>query len=130
MIREALEAGRKVILPLCIEGGLLETRAISDLESDSLKGRYGILEPKENTQRVPIQDIEVFVVPGIAFDGQGHRLGRGGGYFDRYLAGLKSFQIKIGLAFEIQVCEGLTVDRHDIKVDILITEDRVLNFKK
>lgn len=108
----------------------METRAISDLESDSLKGRYGILEPKENTQRVPIQDIEVFVVPGIAFDGQGHRLGRGGGYFDRYLAGLKSFQIKIGLAFEIQVCEGLTVDRHDIKVDILITEDRVLNFKK
>jgi 5-formyltetrahydrofolate cyclo-ligase len=131
LIREALNSGKIVALPMSLEGGLLEVRSIKDIESDCLKGRFGILEPKvEKTVKIPIQDIEVFAIPGIAFDLQGNRIGRGKGYFDRYLAGLKTFQTKIGLAFEVQLSQSLPIDKHDIKVDILVTEERVLDFKK
>jgi 5-formyltetrahydrofolate cyclo-ligase len=105
-------------------------RSIKDVESDCFKGRFGIWEPNaEKTVKIPIQEIEVFVIPGIAFDLQGNRIGRGKGYFDRYLAGLQTFQTKIGLAFEVQLCQSLPTDKHDIKVDILVTEERVLHFK-
>ncbi|MCX7018814.1 MAG: 5-formyltetrahydrofolate cyclo-ligase [Candidatus Sumerlaeota bacterium] len=68
--------------------------------------------------------VDVVIVPGLAWDGQGYRIGYGGGYFDRVLACLNPDALKIGLAFEFQVVGRLPVDPWDVPVDVVITESR------
>jgi 5-formyltetrahydrofolate cyclo-ligase len=92
-------------------------------------GRFGIPEP------VPIkaltvadwQDNLIVFVPGVAFDLGGHRLGRGGGWYDRMLDGLKNRGVFVGLAFEFQVVDRLTTEAWDQKVHYVITERRVID---
>jgi 5-formyltetrahydrofolate cyclo-ligase len=78
---------------------------------------------------VPVEMIDLVVVPGLGFDGQGNRLGRGRGFYDRFL-GQSSFQGKTcALAFECQVVQTIPVDHNDRPVDMLVTEHRVRRFR-
>ena len=80
---------------------------------------------RENGREVTGRDIDVFLVPGVAFDKQGYRLGRGGGFYDRYLQDCKG--LKIGIAFSCQVSKAaLPRESHDIPMDMLITENMCL----
>jgi 5-formyltetrahydrofolate cyclo-ligase len=88
------------------------------------KGPFGIPEP-DSGEITPPEDIDVFFVPGIAFDRACNRLGRGKGYYDRYLSGLTDKFI-IGLCFDFQVFERLPTGKHDKKMSLVITETRVL----
>ena len=85
-------------------------------------GPYGILEPKEEYVReIDKEKIELVIVPGLAFDQAGRRLGRGKGYYDRFLFSLPSKTPKIGLAFSFQIVEQVPCDPHDFPLTSVIS---------
>ena len=85
---------------------------------------YGILEPVKIIEKSP-NKIDLIIVPGIGFDKRGNRLGHGKGYYDKLLRKLKT--IKIGLAFELQIVDQIPTDENDVPVDLIITEERIIN---
>jgi len=88
-------------------------------------GSYGILEPRiEKIRKTRVENIDLIIVPGVAFDEKGSRLGHGKGYYDRLL---KNAKVPIvALAFEFQIIENVPTDEHDKSVDIIITEERII----
>jgi 5-formyltetrahydrofolate cyclo-ligase len=127
LIKTWLASGKVAFLPVVIsdEKALLVSRILS---LDELHpGFHGILEPKAEFLRpVNIEAVELAVVPGVAFDLRGHRLGYGGGYYDRLLGLLPRSAWKIGLAFELQILPSLPISTHDIAVDAIVTEERII----
>ena len=123
MIDEAIEIGKRVCVPVIIKeekrliAGEIKNR-ISDLE----RQHFGIYQPREgHVKEVPLQDIDLIVVPGIAFDKNNVRLGRGHGYYDRFLCAVPNHTRTIGLAFDFQILKNLPQDSHDIPVWKTIT---------
>ena len=91
--------------------------------NDLSTGAYGILEPREIKIALP-EDIQVAIIPGIAFDKKGYRIGYGKGYFDRLLPKMNA--LKIALAFDFQLLDELPREKHDVKMDMIITDKRIL----
>jgi 5-formyltetrahydrofolate cyclo-ligase len=97
--------------------------------SDLSPGTYGILEPKkEKIKPTSIHEIDIVLVPGVAFDRFGHRLGQGGGYYDWFLS--KTNVVSIGLAFEFQILKEIPVEPHDQRVDLIVTEEKLIECTK
>jgi len=96
---------------------------LSDLEPDKM----GILTPKINQSASPPFDIAI--TPGVGFTVTGERLGYGKGYYDRWFSQNK-VKTKIGIAFEIQLLEQLPIEETDISMDILVTEERIIDLRK
>ncbi|MCL2402881.1 MAG: 5-formyltetrahydrofolate cyclo-ligase [Coriobacteriia bacterium] len=100
------------------------------LLEDLLPGSFGIPEPGMDMPLVSAEDIAVMLVPGVAFDLQGNRLGYGKGYYDQLLAPLLKKQLKcpllVGISFEETVFDQLPSESHDIKMDYIITPQKVL----
>lgn len=90
------------------------------------KGRYNILEPYPQAEIIKPEKVDLAFIPGIAFDKKGHRIGYGKAYYDKLLLSLKC--PKIGLAYEIQIVENVPAEKHDKKIDKLITEKKIYNF--
>ncbi len=126
LIRAMIKQGKRVVVPYCVPGsrniGIAE---ITDHENDLSAGEYGIPEPAERLRGNFFKsDVGYIICPGIAFDRKGTRLGRGGGYYDRFLSELKGRVPIIGLAFDCQVSAApLPGSPHDVKVDQVITPD-------
>ena len=99
-----------------------------DLDRDFLPGPFGVRQPDtEKTKELDIGKIDLIIVPGLAFDRQKNRLGRGAGFYDRFLDKIKPPAKKVGVAFEFQILESLPViPPFDQKVDFLATETKVL----
>ncbi len=118
MIDETIKAGKRVCVPVILkEDKRLIAGEIKDRVKDLESQHFGIYQPKEGrVKEVPLEDIDLVVVPGIAFDKTNMRLGRGHGYYDRFLCGLPNKTKTIGLAFDFQVVENLPKDSHDIPV--------------
>ena len=90
-------------------------------------GAYGILEPRREYLRIGrYEDIELVIVPGIAFDEKGNRIGYGEGYFDRLLKRMDAK--KIGIAYDFQILKEIPNEEHDVKMDVIVSEKRVLKF--
>ena len=124
IIREALLAKGSIIVPK-IQGANLELYSIRSFEELSA-GAYGILEPQTRRAHVPIQSIDLFIIPGLAFGKDGTRLGRGKSFYDRLLS---TVHIPIvGLAYNRQVYDTVPHGAKDKKVDILITETHIYDF--
>lgn len=94
------------------------SRVLEFAEGPMQRGAFGLLEP--SGPALPLADISTFVIPGIAFDREGNRIGWGGGYYDATLAAAAGF--RIGLAFDCQIIETIPRDVHDIGVDLVVTE--------
>lgn len=90
-------------------------------------GKFGIREPKFCILKKDFKKINVALIPGIAFDETGHRIGFGGGYFDRFLK--KIHCTTIGLAYELQIIEKVPAEKYDVVVDYIVTEKRVIKCK-
>jgi len=122
MIKDTLRMGKRVAVPVTkVEKKELIASQILDLEKELTRGPYGILEPKSGYVRpVPVEEIDLVIVPGIAFDKMGRRLGRGAGYYDRFLKKFHKDIPFIGLAFDFQVLENLPILSHDIPVSKLL----------
>lgn len=124
MMFEAMKLGKKITLPKVFkEIKKLVPFLIGALDKDLEVGMYGIKEPKvDKNSALELEAIDMVVVPGVAFDKQHHRLGRGGGYYDRFLPTLSAHIPTVGLAFDFQVVERLPeLHRHDVPVAHLLT---------
>ena len=85
-------------------------------------GAFHIEEP-DGEELTPVEDIELIIVPGVAYDRRGCRVGRGKGYYDRLLSGTKA--VKIGVAYDFQLVDDIDTDEFDVPVDIVITDRNV-----
>jgi 5-formyltetrahydrofolate cyclo-ligase len=128
LMEGALRQGKRVALPRPrVAERRLEACLITDPGRDLCPGAWGIFEPEQRCQVISIDEIDLAVVPGVVFDESGHRLGYGGGYYDRLLASSPSLPV-IGLAFEVQiVTQGLPAEAHDVRLNWIVTEDRMLS---
>ena len=125
MIAESL-LSKKILLPKMVQQEIVPSLILT-MENLILNDR-GILEPIEALP-VRLSNIDAVIVPGIAFDTQGHRLGFGKGYYDKFLKKVPR-AVKIGLAFDFQVVDGIPPEPHDVGMDAVVTESRVINKKK
>ena len=125
MIRKSLELGKTVALPKIMkQEKKIIPLIIHDLENDLEIGPYNIRQPKDNyTRPVDLKDIDLVAVPGVAFDKDNHRLGRGAGYYDRFLKDFPDTTPKFGLAFDFQIVQQLPHPQaHDVAVTRVISD--------
>jgi len=87
-------------------------------------GRFNIQEPHSKHPVIARKNIDLIITPGLAFDSQGNRIGYGKGYFDRLFKNLSTKAFKIALAYDFQIIENVPAEKHDQKVDLIITEKR------
>lgn len=121
-IKEFLKDGKKVCIPRTnIKEKYMEAVSINSLDLLS-KSEYGILEPSCDLEPINKDEIDLIIMPGLAFDKQGGRLGYGGGYYDKYLSTISKDVPKIALAYDFQILEKIPMEEHDIKVDIIISD--------
>lgn len=123
IINISLDNGKNVFVPRVKKNREMDFIKISSLE-DLEKNKMGILEPKDIFNEKP-EKIDLMILPGLAFDLNGGRIGYGGGYYDRYLMDKKEV-LKISLCYEIQLIDRIPMENHDVKYDYLITESRFL----
>ncbi len=128
IIRMALKKGKNVCVPRVIPGIKMEAVPISNIEKDLQLGFYNIMEPKPCLLPIKEEKIDLVIVPGLAFDRRGFRLGYGGGYYDKYLPLLSSTCKTIGVAFHSQIFEALPVDEHDKAVMMVITDREIIAY--
>jgi len=120
ILQEILNAGKELALPKVIKNDLV-FKKISNF-SDLEQGNFSVMEPKDKCEIV--KNLDVVIVPAIALSRDGFRLGYGFGYYDRFLHGKKS--TTIALSYAKQVIKSFTHDVHDVKMNFIVTEDRVM----
>jgi 5-formyltetrahydrofolate cyclo-ligase len=123
LVTEALGAGKRVALPRYdASSDSYLACEIRDCESDLCPGYFGIREPRPGCEVMPGNRLDLILVPGIAFDLSGRRLGRGKGYYDRWLPALCGKTC--GVAFDEQIVDGIPFEPHDQVVDCILTPTR------
>jgi len=105
-----------------VEDGTITFAEVKDLEKDLEIGQYKIMEPKNHCLKM--NEMDLVLVPGIAWDKHGYRLGYGKGYYDRYLANLQT--VSVGLAYSFQVLEDIPHGRNDFHVNLIVTEKSII----
>jgi 5-formyltetrahydrofolate cyclo-ligase len=127
LIRWWQQRGLHLALPRTLtQEKRLEFRRVSRLETDLQLGAFGIWEPKPSCPLVNPDEIDLIIVPGRAFDECCNRLGRGLGYYDRFLKNLPERTLKVALAFEFQIVKRIPTKPNDVPMDVVITERRTL----
>ncbi|HAY35580.1 MAG TPA: 5-formyltetrahydrofolate cyclo-ligase [Bacteroidetes bacterium] len=121
LIRAEYSGGRTIVLPR-MDGNSLTFLPFSG-DSNLTQGSFGVWEPNSGTPIEP-ESIDLFVLPALAVDRTGGRLGYGGGYYDRTLHDLKS--LKVVTAFDFQLIEDVAVSSRDVSVDLIVTESGVI----
>jgi len=130
LIAELLRQEKRVVVPVTlVKNKTLLPVQIHDLAQDLVPGYCLIPEPRpalREKQLVAAVDIETIIIPGSVFDERGGRLGYGGGYYDRFLAVEAPQARRVGLAFNLQVVDNLTLQKHDQILDLVVTEKRII----
>ncbi|MFI3119028.1 MAG: 5-formyltetrahydrofolate cyclo-ligase [Methylococcaceae bacterium] len=128
-----LTSGKRIVVPYCTQDeqghkrlGLWRLQDFSEL----MPGTWGILEPPKHRWGEPGKEIapeqlDCIIVPGVAFDRKGGRLGNGAGYYDRLLKNIRSDAALIGICFEAQLIEQIAMEVHDVPMDLVITETTI-----
>lgn len=124
----ALESGKRIVVPYCLDGEL-ELFHLASMDELEL-GMYRILEPRSELRTVASKhlqptDLDLVMVPGVAFDRNGGRTGHGKGYYDKLLQHARLDAPLIALSFECQLFEEIPADVHDIYMDKVVTESAV-----
>ena len=123
LIRDALKRGKKVCVPLLGKNyGEMSATEITSLD-DLIVGKYGLKMPKPEKVKFVLPGlINMVVVPAVAFDRKGNRLGMGGGYYDRFLPKTKKC-VLLGLAWGCQLVDRISSEKHDVRMQYLLTEN-------
>ncbi|WP_027108946.1 5-formyltetrahydrofolate cyclo-ligase [Lacticigenium naphthae] len=126
IIRQGWIEGKKVAVPKTVpQSKKLEFYLIEDF-SQTEKGFYQLIEPlPEKTEKISKQNIDLLIVPGVIYNSSGYRIGFGGGYYDRFLMDFP--QTTVSLLSVHQLNEKIPIEAHDIPVDYLILEERILS---
>lgn len=122
ILSTVLSLRKHLALPRVEDSDSIMFAAVNDLDKDLETGKYKIKEPNNRCQK--IDEIDLVLVPGIAWDEHGHRLGYGKGYYDRYLASITA--ASVGLAYDFQVLENIPHEKNDFRVNLIVTEKRVI----
>jgi len=132
MIAHALSLGKRVAVPkIEPESRSIVLSEIKDPVGDLSPGASGFPEPTAASYRpVEIGNIDLFVIPGIAFDEGGNRIGRGDGYYDRFLSPVSGKIPILATAFEFQVVETVPIAEHDVRVGWIVTEKRTIRCRE
>ncbi len=131
LVEEALARGKEVALPRVeTVARMLALHAVRDLATDIEPGYRGIPEPRPTCPLVDPAALDWILVPGVAFDRQGRRLGYGGGFYDRLLPLVPARVPRIAAAYDMQVVDAVPSAPHDATVDALITEREALFFPR
>ena len=127
LIDSLFDLNKQVIAPVVdTDSGKLITRQIQNLEKDLVQHKYGMLEPSVDCPIFPPDKLQLILVPGIAFDFQGYRLGYGKGYYDRFLPSCPN-AVTIGIAYQRQLVEDTYPQPWDVPVQYIITEKGLLS---
>ncbi|BDB02447.1 5-formyltetrahydrofolate cyclo-ligase [Clostridium botulinum] len=123
IIKEGLRNGKRICVPkvISIQEGMVAIE-IKDFSELIECGPYKILEPKNFENIVDSKEIDLAILPGLAFDNKGGRLGYGGGFYDRFIPKLKKEVSKIALAYDFQILKEVPKDAHDVLVDEIIID--------
>lgn len=129
----ALAQGKKIVVPWCNAHGELELFHLENMEELAV-GMYKILEPKQELRSLPAKqvaatDLDLIMVPGVAFDRTGARMGHGKGYYDKLLQHARPDAPLVALAFECQLFQEIPTAPHDIFMDLIITERAIYHGK-
>lgn len=120
MFLKSWQRDKRLLLPVVKKNDLI----IRDYLPENLKpGSFGILEP-QGKEITDLSVIDLIIIPGVAFDRNRNRLGRGKGYYDRLLARLKAY--KIGICYDCQIIDRIPTEKHDIPMDYVITESGII----
>jgi 5-formyltetrahydrofolate cyclo-ligase len=125
LIEASIASGKEVLLPKVDEENCALTKHVIDGLQDVLPGYMGIPEPVTDLC-VKVESIHLIVVPGVAFHVAGWRIGYGGGYYDRLLPRVRGVRPIVALAYEAQIREDIPQEEHDVRVDAIVTEERVI----
>ncbi len=118
LINHIMENQKTLLLPRIISSTKMNFYKVSDLKTDLENNQFGILEPKADLKLYKQDQIDLIIVPIVAFDEDNNRIGYGKGYYDRYLSNYKG--IKIGIAFKEQKFKRVPFEKNDIKMDRII----------
>jgi len=123
-----LDNGKSVIAPYCIQSTKqIIPFKINNLTNDLTKSTFGIMEPKHNLlEKANIEDIDLIIVPGVAFDEHCNRIGFGAGYYDRFLPRKTKNTPTIGIAYDYQLINTIPQGVYDVPLDFIITEKRIV----
>jgi 5-formyltetrahydrofolate cyclo-ligase len=124
----ALGHGKRIVVPYCVDGEL-ELFLLENMDELSI-GMYKILEPKPELRnapgkRIPVEELDLVMVPGVAFDRRGARMGHGMGYYDKLLEHARPDAPLVALAFECQLFPEIPTQEHDVFMDKIITENEI-----
>jgi 5-formyltetrahydrofolate cyclo-ligase len=123
ILSTVLSLKKHLALPRVEDAYSISFSEVNDLDKDLEPGKYKIKEPKNRCSK--INEMNLVLVPGIAWDKHGHRLGYGKGYYDRYLAGVTA--ATVGLAYDFQVLGNIPHGNNDFRVNLIVTEKRIIN---
>lgn len=128
----ALAGGQRIVVPYCVDGEL-ELFHLTDMDELSV-GMYKILEPRSDLRELPekrvdVAELDLIMVPGVAFDRRGGRMGHGFGYYDKLLERARHETPLVALAFECQLFPEIPTQPHDIFMDKIVTEQQVYQCK-
>jgi 5-formyltetrahydrofolate cyclo-ligase len=128
LVTQALADGKRVSLPRYrSESQGYEPAVVTQPEADMAPGKFGILEPKAVCNLADLNRLDLVLVPGLAFDRRGFRLGRGKGYYDRLLAAVSGRTC--GVAFDVQLISAIPVEPHDVRLNCIMTPTHWLEFQ-
>jgi 5-formyltetrahydrofolate cyclo-ligase len=126
LIRWGWAEGKRIVVPFCHPESRVLTPCLLGGFVELETGHYGIREPKsERLRPVPLEEIDAVLIPAVAFDRQGRRVGYGGGYYDRFLPEIPR-AARIGAAFACQIVAEILPDPHDVPADRIVTEDELI----
>ncbi len=132
IIKASIKEKKKVFVPIIAKDSvnLLPSR-ILNYDQELTRGSMGIREPKQEYLRLsPPEELELIILPGVAFDMRGNRIGRGKGYYDNFLKKINPSTHLIALSFEIQIVDHIPALENDIPVHKIITEKRIIDCLK
>jgi len=130
IIQRSIQISKNICLPrMVVDTSDLDVYEINNIEKDTAPGILGITEPRLDAKKCEdLRKIDLCIVPAIAFDRRGHRIGWGKGFYDRFLPKLPASTKKFGIAYDFQVLERIKSHDRDVPLDGLITEDEVIYF--
>jgi 5-formyltetrahydrofolate cyclo-ligase len=125
----SLALGTTCALPFFdAEKKIYVAKEIKKLATDIVIGKFGVREPAASCTEIPWDRFDLMLVPGLAFDPHGNRLGRGQGFYDRILQSVSG--IKCGVCYDLQLVDAVPVEPHDVRVDFVLTPGKIINARR
>ena len=125
-LRAALAEGKEIYVPVCLPDFKMEAGRLSDMEHFA-KGPHGLRDLPPGYETARPEELDLLLVPAVAVDISGHRLGRGAGYYDRFLSRV-SQEKRVAVVWDFQLTEAVPAEAHDLSVGAVITEKRSIVF--